>query len=98
MPDRPGFGSGHTEQRFDVPVFYFGEVAKSFGDTTIRKMRLLDMIMKKETAQLPQMKDLFRFEIYSPVTVILADYFVLSNTKFTVLYCTFVQDTGLSLF
>jgi len=43
------------------------------------------------------MKDLFRFEIYSPVTVILADYFVLSNSKFTVLYRTFVQDTGLGL-
>ena len=98
MPDRPGFGSGQTEQRFDVPVFYFGEVAKSFGDTTIRKMHLLDMIMKKKIAQLPQMKDLFRLDINSPVNVILADYFVLSNSKFTVLYFTFVQDTALALF
>ena len=61
VPDGPGFGSGQTGQRFDVPAFYFGEVTKSFGDTTIRKMHLLDMIMKKKTAQLQQMKDLFRF-------------------------------------
>ena len=60
LPDGPGFGSGQTEQRYDVTVFYFGKVAKSFGDKTIRKMSLLDMIMKKKTAQLPQMKYLFR--------------------------------------
>ncbi len=98
VPDRPGFGSGQTEQRYDVTVFYFGKVAKSFGDTTTRKMRLLDMIMKKKTTQSPQMKDPFRLEINSPVNVIPADYFVLSNSKFTILYFTFVQNTSLALF